>query len=206
MSKTNKRGRPVVAEEDKAKPNDRLECKVCGGSYTRAHKSSHEKTKQHQIYAKLDDDIRKVVLNKPKQLRGTVTAKEIDYHGAYERVREKINGEKMKRRLGQMRFHREDNSSSKNENKTKNKILDMPKKFHDYIIQHYGTIFFKPEDEKYFNNPTIRDEEKIQTINEIAEMQGKKYHDIYNVPHNYRNQSILYELRDPEKLKKFTQI
>ncbi len=114
MSKTNKRGRPIVEEEDKKKPNDKLDCKVCGGSYTRAHKSAHEKTKQHLIYAKLDDDIRKVVLNKPKQLGGTVTADEFNYHGASRRVREnflpeqtkeKLSLKEMKRRLASNRIN-----------------------------------------------------------------------------------------------------
>jgi len=44
-----KRGRPRLSDSEKTKrPNDKLPCEICQGIYTRANKSAHIKTKQHQ--------------------------------------------------------------------------------------------------------------------------------------------------------------
>lgn len=45
--------RKVQIEYDNKKyptknPHDKLQCKICGGRYTRQKKSSHERTKKHQ--------------------------------------------------------------------------------------------------------------------------------------------------------------
>jgi hypothetical protein len=46
------------------------------------------------MYAKMDEDIRRIVLNKPQQIGGskTMTFKEIRYNGAVDRLRRKFGG------------------------------------------------------------------------------------------------------------------
>jgi hypothetical protein len=55
-------GRPKKKEEDKAHPNDRLICDVCGNKFIRAHRSKHKKTKVHQAYEKMNKKIQKLLI------------------------------------------------------------------------------------------------------------------------------------------------
>lgn len=56
-------GRPRKREEDKARPHDRLICNVCGGKFTRCHRTAHNKTKVHQAYEKMNDKLRKALID-----------------------------------------------------------------------------------------------------------------------------------------------
>lgn len=40
--------RPKKYEEGTTTPNDVLKCETCEGTYTRAHRSQHMKTKKHK--------------------------------------------------------------------------------------------------------------------------------------------------------------
>jgi hypothetical protein len=56
-------GRPRKNSEEKAKPNDRIICDICGGKFYRRHKSSHNKTKVHQAYESMNRKLSKVLLD-----------------------------------------------------------------------------------------------------------------------------------------------
>lgn len=56
-------GRPPKRPEDRAQPHDRLICDICGGKFTRCHRSSHKKTKVHQAYAKMDAKLRRALID-----------------------------------------------------------------------------------------------------------------------------------------------
>lgn len=53
-------GRPK--KDEKAKPSDRVVCDICGGKFVRSHRWDHNKTKVHQAYSKMNDQIRKLLL------------------------------------------------------------------------------------------------------------------------------------------------
>lgn len=59
----NQIGRPRKKEEEKAKPNDRLICDVCGEKFIRSHRTRHNQNKVHQAYAKMNKKISKVLLD-----------------------------------------------------------------------------------------------------------------------------------------------
>ncbi|AEY99244.1 zinc finger C2H2-type domain-containing protein [Megavirus courdo7] len=63
-------GRPRKKPEDKAKPNDKLICNICGGGYTRANISKHKKTQKHQIFEQMNDKVRKSIIG--KQYKNTI--------------------------------------------------------------------------------------------------------------------------------------
>lgn len=54
------RGRPM--KHSLADPKEIIDCNYCGGRYTRWNISHHKKTKRHQIFMKMNDIIRRVVL------------------------------------------------------------------------------------------------------------------------------------------------
>lgn len=54
-------GRP--RKEEKALPNDRLICDVCGGKFIRSHRSAHKKTKVHQAYENMNKKLSKLLLD-----------------------------------------------------------------------------------------------------------------------------------------------
>jgi len=58
----NQIGRPRKKEEDKAKPNDRLICDICGGKFIRSHRSRHNQNKVHQAYANIHNKLYKVIV------------------------------------------------------------------------------------------------------------------------------------------------
>lgn len=58
------RGRPKMAEEDKGTSSDRIKCDLCGKEYVRSNRSHHKKTKQHQLYDKINKKLAKLVLDK----------------------------------------------------------------------------------------------------------------------------------------------
>lgn len=43
--------------------SDKLICDICGGSFTRSHKSAHNKTKLHLAYDNMNKKLMKVLLN-----------------------------------------------------------------------------------------------------------------------------------------------
>ena len=47
------RGRPIKKEEEKAKPNDKINCNICGKIYTRANQTRHKKSKYHTLAERL---------------------------------------------------------------------------------------------------------------------------------------------------------
>lgn len=61
-------GRPKKEEKEKAKPNDIIDCKICGKKYIRASKISHEKTKYHSRYAKYHERVQRLVIKYLKPL------------------------------------------------------------------------------------------------------------------------------------------
>lgn len=168
-------GRPRVAEEDKCKPNDILECPLCKETFMRANQTRHRKSKFHQLAEQLTS----------KQKR----------HGGFDEIKEykpkKISSKELKKRLSRLDSESESESESEEEYPkkshnnllkkrsrqdiyaSKSKTMDIPEEFHNYITQNYGVLYFKPEAEPYFNNPNISNEEKIQAIDEVAKMQGK---------------------------------
>ena len=187
-------GRPKTREEDKCKPNDKLNCEICGMDYSRSNKSKHIQSKFHKLAEK-------------------ITTLNIQQGGNQKKHKHRKLSNR-KRRLKKSDTDSENSTSEHRERRTLRDrceqeipTLNMPNIFHDYIHQKYGELFFKREAENYFNDPNISYEEKIRTIDEIAEEQGKKYNkDIYNNVQNSGNpQELLQELRDPEKRKKFFQ-
>ena len=56
-------GRPKMDEEDKGKPNDKVECKLCGKVFTRSNRSKHKRTQRHKLYEKVNTKMAKMVLN-----------------------------------------------------------------------------------------------------------------------------------------------
>lgn len=57
------RGRPPMAEEDKAKPSDRVKCDLCGHYFIRSNRSSHKKTEKHRLYLRVNKKMAKLVLD-----------------------------------------------------------------------------------------------------------------------------------------------
>jgi hypothetical protein len=56
-------GRPPKKEGEKALPNDRLNCEICGGKFIRSHRTAHKKTKVHKAYENMNRKISKVLLD-----------------------------------------------------------------------------------------------------------------------------------------------
>lgn len=46
-------GRPIVPDNDKAHPNDKICCDVCSNEYTRSNKSKHDNSKWHKMAANM---------------------------------------------------------------------------------------------------------------------------------------------------------
>jgi hypothetical protein len=57
-------GRPKINEEDKAKPTDRIECKVCGKTFIRSGRTNHNKSEIHKAYLRMDEKLKDFLLNK----------------------------------------------------------------------------------------------------------------------------------------------
>lgn len=57
---------PEKKEGTKAKPNDRLECDVCGKFYFRSGRTRHQRTKHHQVMASANKIIRDTLINSIK--------------------------------------------------------------------------------------------------------------------------------------------
>nr|AVL93337.1 C2H2 zinc finger protein [Moumouvirus australiensis transpoviron] len=62
VNKQRKKGRPKKNINEKAKPNDKIICNICGGSYTRSNITKHKNTQKHQIFETMNDKIRRVML------------------------------------------------------------------------------------------------------------------------------------------------
>jgi hypothetical protein len=59
-------GRPRIDEQKLADPKDRLTCELCGGTFTRCHKSQHNGTKVHQAYMRMNQKLVKLLLDNSK--------------------------------------------------------------------------------------------------------------------------------------------
>jgi hypothetical protein len=57
-----KMGRPVKNINEKAKPTDRIKCKICGRMFTRSGRSNHNKGRIHQEYLKFNKKITDLIL------------------------------------------------------------------------------------------------------------------------------------------------
>ena len=58
------RGRPRKNDSEKAKPNDRIICEICGKEYFRSGSANHKATKYHQIHKDLNSKLVKLLLKK----------------------------------------------------------------------------------------------------------------------------------------------
>jgi hypothetical protein len=47
----------------KVSNNDRIICKLCGGSYTRSNSYHHKKTKKHKIHEKINNKLINAIIN-----------------------------------------------------------------------------------------------------------------------------------------------
>jgi hypothetical protein len=61
----NNKERIKILNFKKAKPNDRLLCKICNKTYTRSSITAHRRTKEHQIYQRMHDRFGNVLFNEP---------------------------------------------------------------------------------------------------------------------------------------------
>jgi hypothetical protein len=56
-------GRPQIPDDKKAKPTDRIKCKICGKEYTRSHVTNHRKTQHHQTFAKVNKKLQELLID-----------------------------------------------------------------------------------------------------------------------------------------------
>jgi hypothetical protein len=56
------RGRGRPKKWVKANPTDRLICNICVNKFIRRNRFSHNQTKQHQLYVKIDDKFRRLII------------------------------------------------------------------------------------------------------------------------------------------------
>jgi hypothetical protein len=54
--------RNIKKEKIRAKPNDRIECKICGKMSSRANMSAHNKTEKCMIYSKINIKLRNLLI------------------------------------------------------------------------------------------------------------------------------------------------
>ena len=57
---TKKIGRPK--KDDKVNPKDRLECDICGKTYTRSSSTHHKRTQYHQAHLKINKKLRELLI------------------------------------------------------------------------------------------------------------------------------------------------
>lgn len=60
-------GRPRKEEEDKAKPEDRVRCKLCDKYYRRSNTWRHKNTELHKKLATISRDVESIILNKKEE-------------------------------------------------------------------------------------------------------------------------------------------
>jgi hypothetical protein len=63
IGKALRKGKPKMAEEDKAKPTDRLVCELCGKEFVRWNRAHHKKSQRHQLYESVNKKLAKLVLD-----------------------------------------------------------------------------------------------------------------------------------------------
>lgn len=54
-------GRPK--KDNPSQWSDKIKCDVCGNEFIRSNRSNHNKTKQHQLYLKMNDKIKKLLVD-----------------------------------------------------------------------------------------------------------------------------------------------
>ena len=70
---------------------DILICQLCGEKYTRSNKSNHNKSKIHQKFAVLNDDIRIFMVKKKEIAQNRIiTTRELKYDIAENNIKENI--------------------------------------------------------------------------------------------------------------------
>jgi hypothetical protein len=194
-------GRPTVPEEDKAKPNDRLNCEVCGMDYSRSNKSKHIVSKLHKMAERLTAG--------EKQHGG--------FNGIKEYKHKKLSNKEVKKRLKNLDSESESEEESSEEETPRKKsthqykkrligdnniidsvFADIPEEYHDYIKQNHGKIYLKPDGIEYFNNPNYSYEQKIAMIDEISKLPRKKYHD--DIDNNVVHRNNIFH-GNPEEIK-----
>lgn len=62
--KNSVRGRPKIAEEDKAKPDDKLICETCKGTFTRRHRKRHNSSRIHLAHANINKKLLELIIDK----------------------------------------------------------------------------------------------------------------------------------------------
>lgn len=63
LGKAHFRGRPLMTEEQKGKPSDKIKCTLCGITFIRSNRSHHNKTNRHKLYDKVNKKMAKLVLD-----------------------------------------------------------------------------------------------------------------------------------------------
>lgn len=199
MSKGKNLGRPKLADEDKAKPNDRLKCDVCGGTFLRNSRTRHNRTKVHKIYENMNNTMRDMLLQDSKN-KGK---KKLTLNEYIESSKNKENIKKILQPVPKKKIKNLDSDDEESENADMvggydnssdenpihrairlNNEQKIPYKYNNYIAEHFGTILLYPADVKFLNS-NVSHNEKIHLINELAQKQGKKYYDdIDNVDPN----------------------
>ena len=57
------KGRPPMIEDEKAKPSDKIQCKLCNNLFVRSNRSHHNKTQKHKLYEKINTKLAKLVID-----------------------------------------------------------------------------------------------------------------------------------------------
>lgn len=91
-----KNGRPRKLPGEKCLPSDRIKCPICPASFNRNNRSTHYKTKQHQLYLNIEQKLLRVIKNEiePKETKTMVEAIILD--NAIKDIRERLAPSKKK--------------------------------------------------------------------------------------------------------------
>lgn len=81
-------GRPRKSEEEKTKPTDLVKCPVCPKSFYRNNRTYHNRSKTHQIYATMDENLRRIMLSTTTPPKSIVDG--IILEGAVKNLQDKI--------------------------------------------------------------------------------------------------------------------
>lgn len=165
-----KGGRPRKNEKDKAKPTDRLKCKICGGTFTRNNRSQHNSTRLHKYALGIQN------MNKPKMEQSEqkmMTLKEVANH-----IQKKHNNKKINKIYdSEDELSDKDFSDYSDEEIETGSGIDL---FIDtYIARNFGPVRLSNEVVSYLNRNDVYDSDKINFIDQIMEKSGmlkkKKY-------------------------------
>lgn len=188
-------GRTKLDDDEKANPNDRITCDICGSYYTRSNKSKHLTTKLHKMAEKYLPIIEK-------------QENEIKLHKAVSASRKQRGGnekDKHRRKLLK-RLHDSDTEEEdyveekvipKKPIKNNQPMAKLPKQINDYITQTYGKIYVMPDFVAYLNDNNVTDDEKYDAIDDYVEKSNR----IKN-PSSINNNVNFDVYGNPEEIKK----